>query len=140
MSGTDSFMEKMKKAGRNIVDTGAKTMLKTDIVFLEREIKSRKQQFGVEVYELMEQLEVDTGMSTEEKEAKIRLAFDRARKDIAVVQAKIECKEEEMTVLNESKQNEATPIPNAGYQQGPNHVITTGHPGDVTDSEYGMTK
>mmetsp|Transcript_30341 Transcript_30341/g.44048 ORF Transcript_30341/g.44048 Transcript_30341/m.44048 type:complete len:187 (-) Transcript_30341:417-977(-) len=139
-TSTDTFMEKMKKAGRTLVDSGAKTMLKTDIVFLEREIKSRKQLFGVEVYELMGQLEVDTGMSTEEKEAKIRLAFDKARKDIAVIQAKIECKQEEMTILNQSKQNNVSTIPNTSYQQGSNHVITTSHPGDITDSEYGMTK
>lgn len=56
--------------------------------------------FGVEVYDLMESLEADTGMPTEEKEAKIRLAFDTARKDIAVIQAKIECKKEEMSVLD----------------------------------------
>ena len=67
---------------------------------MEREIKSRKQAFGVEVYELMEQLEIDTGMPTEEKETKIRAAFDAARKDIAVIQAKIECKKEEMSVLD----------------------------------------
>lgn len=79
---------------------------------MEREIKSRKQAFGVEVYELMEALEVDTGMPTEEKEAKIRLAFDSARKDIAVIQAKIECKKEEMTVLaTESASVEESDIP-----------------------------
>ena len=79
---------------------------------MEREIKSRKQAFGVEVYELMEALEVDTGMPTEEKEAKIRLAFDSARKDIAVIQAKIECKKEEMSVLaTESASVEETGIP-----------------------------
>jgi len=70
------------------------------VVFLDREIKNRKMAFGVEVYDLMESLEKDTGMPTEEKEAKIRLAFDNARKDIAVVQAKIECKKEEMSVLD----------------------------------------
>jgi hypothetical protein len=70
------------------------------VVFLEREIKNRKMAFGVEVYDLMVSLEADTGMSTEEKEAKIRLAFDNARKDIAVIQAKIECKKEEMSVLD----------------------------------------
>jgi hypothetical protein len=73
---------------------------KTDVVFLEREIKNRKMAFGVEVYDLMESLELDTGMPTEEKEAKIRLAFDTSRKDIAVIQAKIECKKEEMSVLD----------------------------------------
>lgn len=79
---------------------------------MEREIKSRKQAFGVEVYELMEALEVDTGMPTEEKEAKIRLAFDSARKDIAVIQAKIECKKEEMSVLaTESASVDESDIP-----------------------------
>ena len=47
----------------------------------------------------MAQLEVDDGMSVEEKEGKIRLAFDAARKDIAVIQAKIDCKKEEMTTM-----------------------------------------
>ena len=69
----------------------------TDIVFLEREVKTRKQKFGVEVYDLMAQLEVDDGTSVEEKESKIRLAFDTARKDINVIQAKIDGKKEEMT-------------------------------------------
>jgi len=48
-----SLMERMKKAGRLVVDTGAKTMLKTDIMLLEREIKTRKQNFGIEVYDSM---------------------------------------------------------------------------------------
>lgn len=82
---------------------------------MEREIKSRKQAFGVEVYELMEALEVDTGMPTEEKEAKIRQAFDSARKDIAVIQAKIECKKEEMSVLaTESGEAESDIPPSSG--------------------------
>lgn len=82
--------------------------LQTDVVFLEREIKSRKQKFGVEVYELMEQLELDIGMNTDDKETKIRLAFDQARKDIAVIAAKIECKREEMAVLEEEQRKSAT--------------------------------
>jgi len=68
----------------------------TDIVFLEREVKTRKQKFGVEIYDLMAQLEVDDGMSVDEKEGKIRLSFDQARKDISVIQAKIDSKKEEM--------------------------------------------
>lgn len=45
----------------------------------------------------MAQLEVEDGKSVEEKESNIRLAFDAARKDIAVIQAKIDGKKEEMT-------------------------------------------
>merc|ERR1719343_1875134 len=47
----------------------------------------------------MEELEKAEGMSDQDKEAKIRAAFDNARKDIAIVQAKKECKKEEMAVL-----------------------------------------
>jgi len=66
---------------------------------LDREIKARKQGFGVEIYDLMAELETAEAMSAEDKEAKIRNAFDSARKDIAVIDAKKECKKEEMTVL-----------------------------------------
>lgn len=45
----------------------------------------------------MAQLEVDDGMSVDEKEGKIRLSFDQARKDIVVIQAKIDSKKDEMT-------------------------------------------
>uniref|UniRef100_A0A7S4IZN6 Uncharacterized protein n=1 Tax=Odontella aurita TaxID=265563 RepID=A0A7S4IZN6_9STRA len=127
-----SFIEKMKAAGRTIVDSGAKTMLKTDVVFLEREIKSRKQRFGVEVYELMEQLEVDTGMSIEEKETKIRLAFDRARKDIAVVQAKIGCKKEEMEHLEMNSEG--------GGKSQPVRVGGGREQIDTTEMEHGIVR
>lgn len=96
---SDTIMDKMKRAGRSLVDTGSKAMLKTDVIFLEREIKQRKQTFGVEVYESMEALEIDNDMTVEEKEQKIRISFDCARKDIAVTQAKIECKKEEISVF-----------------------------------------
>jgi len=98
-----SFLDKLKVAGKSIVDSGAKTMLKTDVVFLEREIKNRKQKFGVEIYELMEALEVDTTLSVEEKEGRLRLAFDRARKDVASIKIKIGMKYEEMKILEESQ-------------------------------------
>ena len=81
------------------------TSQKTDVLLLEREIKQRKQKFGVEVYDSMEELEIDNEMTLEQKEQKIRLAFDRARKDIAVLQAKIECKKEEI-LLKEAEQAE----------------------------------
>mmetsp|Transcript_7299 Transcript_7299/g.16104 ORF Transcript_7299/g.16104 Transcript_7299/m.16104 type:complete len:125 (-) Transcript_7299:246-620(-) len=71
----------------------------TDIVFLDREIKNRKQVFGIEIYDLMEELENNDSLAVSEKEAKIRASFDAARKDIAVIQAKKECKKEEMAVL-----------------------------------------
>merc|ERR1711971_58067 len=97
-----------KRAGKTLIDTGAKTMLRTDILFLEREIKTRKQNFGIEVYESMGALEIDNDMTMEEKEQRIRIAFDSARKDIAVIQAKIECKREELSFLEAQQANAGT--------------------------------
>ena len=82
----------------------------------------------------MEQLEVDNDLSVEEKETKIRLAFDRARKDIAVIQAKIEAKKEE---IGEVDDTQVSNIPNT-QQMGTNHIMTTAHPGDTTEMEHGM--
>jgi len=135
-------MDKMKKVSRTLVDTGAKTMLKADVAFLDREIKQRKQKFGVEVYDCMELLEIDNDMPMEEKEQKIRLSFDRARKDIAVIQAKIECKKEEIVVL-EAQQAAATQGTNMYGQTGrganippsSGNVVMTGHPDEM---EYGL--
>ena len=106
------------------------------MLLLEREIKQRKQKFGVEVYDSMEELEIDNEMTLEEKEQKIRLAFDKARKDIAVLQAKIECKKEEILV-KESEQAQAKASANATHNIPPSsgNVIMTSHP---TELEYGF--
>lgn len=102
--------------------------LQTDIVFLEREIKNRKQTFGIEIYDLMEELEEDTTLTVTEKEAKIRAAFDAARKDIAVIQAKKECKKEEMTVLEAEAgiDSSASNIPPSSGT-----VLTNQHPSEA---------
>mmetsp|Transcript_22310 Transcript_22310/g.31405 ORF Transcript_22310/g.31405 Transcript_22310/m.31405 type:complete len:129 (+) Transcript_22310:63-449(+) len=121
-----SFMDKLKKAGKGVVDAGAKTMLKTDVLFLDREIKTRKQAFGIEVYDLMEELEAAENMANEEKEAKIRSAFDSARKDIAVIEAKKECKKEEMAVLEAADGGGAT----SNIPPSSGTVLTNSHPQD----------
>ena len=103
---------------------------------MEREITQRKKQFGVEVYDCMLLLEVDNDMPIEEKEQKIRLAFDRARKDIAVIQAKIECKKEEIAVL-EAEMAAAARKGNDTYKIPPSsgNVVMSGHPSEM---EYGL--
>ena len=42
--------ESMKKAGSRISDAAQETKLQFDITMLERKIKSRKEQFGLDVY------------------------------------------------------------------------------------------
>mmetsp|Transcript_14754 Transcript_14754/g.41778 ORF Transcript_14754/g.41778 Transcript_14754/m.41778 type:complete len:130 (+) Transcript_14754:98-487(+) len=123
-----SFMDRFKKAGKQVVDAGAKTMLKSEIMFLDRDIKTRKQEFGIEIYDLMADLESNETMTTEEKETKIRQSFDAARKDIAVIQAKKECKKEEMAVLDSQngETGETTDIPPSSGT-----VLTNTHPQDA---------
>ena len=106
-------------------------LLQTDIVFLDREIKTRKQTFGIEIYDLMEDLENNDSMPVQEKEAKIRSAFDAARKDIAVIQAKKEWKKEEMAVL-EAESNVGTGG-GTTYDIPPSDgvVVTNDHPSQM---------
>ena len=96
---------------------------------MDREIKSRKQTFGIEIYDLMEDLESNDAMAVQEKEAKIRAAFDAARKDIAVIQAKKECKKEEMAVL-EAESNVGSGL---SYDIPPSDgvVVTNDHPSQM---------
>lgn len=78
---------------------------------MDREIKLRKQTFGIEIYDLMERLESDETLASTEKESKIRAVFDAARKDIAVIRAKKDCKSEEMAVLDaESGASNPAPV------------------------------
>jgi hypothetical protein len=72
----------------------------------------------------MAELEASESISTADKEAKIRAAFDTARKDIAVIEAKKECKKEEMTVLDP----EGAPVNNIPPSSGT--VLTNSHPQD----------
>ena len=96
---------------------------------MDREIKSRKQTFGIEIYDLMEDLETDDSMAVQEKEAKIRAAFDAARKDIAVIQAKKECKKEEMAVL-EAESNVGSGL-NYDIPPSDGVVVTNDHPSQM---------
>lgn len=119
-----------KERFRPVIDSLLCLLLQTDIVFLDREIKTRKQTFGIEIYDLMEDLENNDSMPVQEKEAKIRAAFDAARKDIAVIQAKKECKKEEMAVL-EAESNVGSS--GATYDIPPSDgvVVTNDHPSQM---------
>jgi len=96
-------------------------------MFLDREIKTRKQAFGIEIYDLMEELETAEGMSTTDKEAKIRACFDAARKDIAVIVAKKDCKKEEMAVLDSTSDSGAA----SNIPPSSGTVLTNTHPQDA---------
>jgi hypothetical protein len=76
---------------------------------------------------MMEELEANDTLSVTEKEAKIRALFDSARKDIAVIQAKKECKKEEILVLEAEHDSDlvASIPPSSGA------VLTNSHPSEA---------
>lgn len=98
---------------------------------MDREIKARKQTFGIEIYDLMEELESDEGQDASEKEVKIRCVFDAARKDIAVFQAKKDCKKEEMAVLEAESGAELGHSAAASIPPSSGTVLTNTHPSET---------
>jgi hypothetical protein len=99
-------------------------------VFLDREIKTRKQAFGIEIYDLMEELEKDDSKTADEKESKIRAVFDAARKDIAVIQAKKDCKKEEMGLLEVQSGSSTTAAAASDIPPSSGSVVTNQHPSE----------
>ena len=103
---------------------------------MDREIKSRKQKFGIEIYDLMEELENNDALSASEKEAKIRAVFDAARKDIAVIQAKKDCKVEEMAVMDAEAEKANVPAAQDFSNIPPSSgtVLTNSHPSTSSEA------
>jgi hypothetical protein len=75
----------------------------------------------------MAELETAEDMSADEKEAKVRNSFDSARKDVAVIEAKKECKKEEMSVLA----TENAPSASSSIPPSSGTVLTNTHPQDA---------
>lgn len=84
--------------------------------------------FGIEIYDLMEELENNTELDSSEKEAKIRTIFDDCRKDIAVIRAKKDCKSEEMAVLELDDGSGTAPPPQPAIPPSSGTVLTNTHP------------
>jgi len=56
-----NWQEKMKNAGKSTALAASETKLKAEMVILERELKSHKQNFGVSLYPTLEHLEDQEG-------------------------------------------------------------------------------
>ena len=96
MSG--DLLTSMKKASQRfagaVADTGAKTMLKTDIAFLERDIKSRKHAFGIDIYDILQSSSV--AATTEE----VQKAYELCQNDIKLLESKVNSKRQEMEAID----------------------------------------
>lgn len=91
---------KLQNAGKFVQAAGQKTKLKAEIALLDQNMKGRKQQFGVEMYDLMEQKKTFGGKS--ETEPKVVEVFDGTAKDIAMIVEKKDAKQAEIDGLGQT--------------------------------------
>jgi len=75
-----SIGEKMVNAGRAASFTGRETAIKTKISLLEKEMKINKQNFGVQAYALLVNLEDTTKWLPSDRD--VRFFYDQCRRDI----------------------------------------------------------
>ena len=68
------------------------------MAFLERDIKTRKQAFGIEIYEILESNSGDATASA----TRIQEAYDQCQKDIRQLESKVNSKRGEMESIERS--------------------------------------
>ena len=72
------------------------------MAFLERDIKARKQTFGIEIYDILQ------SNSGDDTSAEIQKAFEACQMDIQHLEAKVNSKRDEMVAINTSSGTGAT--------------------------------
>jgi hypothetical protein len=107
-----SVGDKAKKAGRAITDAGKEAKIKAELALLDREIKIRKEQFGLEVYAMTSASDegdkkgvkgaVKNALANlSEQEKEIQQIIDEAKADVALVEGKITSKQREINLLDD---------------------------------------
>jgi predicted nucleic acid-binding Zn-ribbon protein len=105
--------QKMTKAGRAISNASNGTKLQAQIALLDREMKIRKELFGVEVYDLSKASEEkdskggirasisNTLSSLSKQEKDIQECIDKAKKEVGAIEGRIKSKQTEIGILDE---------------------------------------
>ncbi|CAB9523945.1 expressed unknown protein [Seminavis robusta] len=91
----ETMGEKASKAGKQAKDAAVKTKIQAEMALLDREIKARKQLFGIQLYDAIMQMEAYEPTDTE-----VKAILDAAKQDIGEQQAKKDVKQEEINVLD----------------------------------------
>ena len=102
--------QKLSKTGKMFSNAGTGTKLRAQMTLLDREMKIRKEGFGLEVFDLAKSTEdkekkglkgaiskAMTGLSEQEKE--IQKTVDSAKKDVETLEGKIVSMERQITFL-----------------------------------------
>jgi hypothetical protein len=92
-----NWQEKLANAGKLTVMTGSEAKLKTELSMLEVQVKAHKQQFGLDLYPVLENLEDTQGWLPTDRE--IRSIYDACRKDSENIKLRKTYKQNELTAL-----------------------------------------
>jgi hypothetical protein len=103
--------QKMSKTGKMFSNAGKGTKIRAQMALIDREIKIRKEEFGLEVYVLAKTTEdkdkkglkgalskAMTGLSDQEKE--IQKVVDTAKKDVEAIEGKLKSLERKISFLD----------------------------------------
>jgi len=103
-----SFLDKMKKTGQETKIRGELTLKKTklrgEVKLAERDMTTQKKNFGLELFDILTDdkqklLGVMAGTLFKGQQTEMKDAFEKARDDIAGIQAKKDVKQKEFDVL-----------------------------------------
>ena len=102
--------DKMKQAGRAVSNAGKEAKLRTEMALLERDMKIRKENFGLEIIDVLKTSEDlkskgigkkirNSITNNTQHETEIQACIDAAKADVARIEGKIRSKEFEITAL-----------------------------------------
>jgi len=111
--------QKVSKTGKMFSNAGTGTKIRAQMTLIDREIKIRKEEFGVEVYDLAKPSDdklkkglkgaiskAVAGLSDQEKE--IQKAVDTAKKDVEAIEGEVKSLERQKNFLG--SENETEPL------------------------------
>jgi hypothetical protein len=105
-----SFPQKAENAGQKLRNFGkagvmhsGETKLKAELAIVDRQIKTHKQKFGLELYPALADAEDARGYLPTDRQ--VRSIYDQTRQDIHAMQAKKSLKEEELISLGATVNN-----------------------------------
>jgi len=116
--------QKLSKTGKGISNAATGTKIRAQMALIDREIKIRKEEFGMEVYNLAETSEqkkglkgaiskVKSGFSDQEKE--IQKIIDTAKLDVEAIEGQVTSLERQITLIDAEMEPSDVPSSSAEF-------------------------
>lgn len=111
-----TIQQKLSKAGKGLVDAGSGTKIRTQMALIDRDIKIRKEQYGLEVYDIAVTLILEKekkglkgtfnkalSKTMSEQEKYVQKVIDVAKTDVEVIQGDINSFERRINLIESEK-------------------------------------